>query len=192
MNGIKITLPKKRLQFNVMREKQYIGELMPELPDDSSVFKLISYGGFSSIGFVRFVADQTHIKRLTASSLRIGRKHIVSLDALREQKKLDEARFLVGSIMKNDSELGKSYGYYDALREICDKNGWTYAVKTNHSKIILFDTEQGKFILETSSNLNENPNMEHFSFEKSEELYDCYNAVFDEIFKEAQNEEKGR
>lgn len=54
-------------------------------------------------------------------------------------------------------------------------------VKNNHSKILLFDTENGKYVLETSSNLNECPNIEQFSFQKSDELYRLYLKVFEEV-----------
>lgn len=60
-------LPRKRYRFHIVRETSLIEQLTDTLPDDE-VFKLISAGGFSSIGFVRFVADRTHIKTLTALS----------------------------------------------------------------------------------------------------------------------------
>ena len=53
---------------------------------------------------------------------------------------------------------------------------------SNHSKLLLFDTDDGKFVLETSSNLNENPSMEQFSFERNAELYDFYEGAFGELF----------
>lgn len=84
--------------------------------------------------------------------------------------------------MKNDSELGKSYGYYNNLIKVCKKNDWKVIVKNNHSKILLFDTECGKFVIETSSNLNENPNMEQFSFEKNEKLYEFYENFMRNFF----------
>ena len=45
------------------------------------------------------------------------------------------------------------------------------------------DTELGKFVLETSSNLNENPKIEQFSFEKDEKLYDFYYNFLHEIVR---------
>ena len=59
-------------------------------------------------------------------------------------------------------------------KRFAKKNNWLIMVKNNHSKILLFDTESGKFVLETSSNLNENPKMEQFSFYKDEEMYNFY------------------
>lgn len=172
---------KKRYKFHIIAELLKIEALTTDLPDNETVYKFLSVGGFSSIGFVKFIADRTKIKHLTVSTLRVGKKHLAVLDELHRQKKLDTVTFIVGSIMKNDSALGKSYGYYDDLKAVCKNNDWTIICYNNHSKVLLFDTDNGKFVLETSSNLNENPNMEQFSFEKSEELYDFYLSAFAEI-----------
>lgn len=43
---------------------------------------------------------------------------------------------------------------------------------------MLFDTDAGKFVIESSSNLNENPKVEQFRLEKSAELFDFYNSFF--------------
>jgi hypothetical protein len=54
------------------------------------------------------------------------------------------------------------------------KNSWQIKTLKNHSKVLLFDTDAGKFVIETSSNLNENPKIEQFSFEKDTELFNFY------------------
>ena len=165
-----------------MREKFEIESIMPNLPDDE-VFKLITSGGFSSIGFIKVIADATVINNLFVSTLRIGKKHLAVLDNLYKQKRLKNASFVIGSIMKNDSAKGKGYGYYDCLEDVCKKNGWEISVMNNHSKILLFDTDIGKYVIETSSNLNENPKIEQFSFEKNSELYEFYLSLFEEVIK---------
>ena len=169
-----IKLKKGRYRFHIIAELTRIESLDKKLPEDFEVRKYISCGGFSSIGFIKFIADRTFIKELTVSTLRVGKKHLQVLDVLHNQGKIGKITFIVGGIMKNDSELGKSYGYYNDLIKVCEKNDWKVIVKNNHSKILLFDTECGKFVIETSSNLNENPNMEQFSFEKNEKLYELY------------------
>ncbi len=60
------------------------------------------------------------------------------------------------------------------LKRYFQKKKWEYGDSLNHSKVLIFDTDDGKFVLETSSNLNENPRVEQFSFEKDELLYDFY------------------
>lgn len=99
--------------------------------------------------------------------------------------------FIVGSIMKNDGNSGKSYGYYDTLLSVCQKNDWTVAVANNHSKIINFDTDSGKYVIWTSSNLNENPKIEQFIFLKSDEIYQmCEDEFFKKMLKEGEPFEK--
>lgn len=177
-----IFTPKKRLQFHIVREVQELSKIMPDLPENE-VYKMISCGGFSSIAFVKYIADKTRINHMIASSLRVGKKHLMVLDNLYKQGKIGTIDFVVGSIMKNDSDTGKSYGYYDNLVTVCEANNWRVFLFNNHSKILLFDTDLGKFVLETSSNLNENPNMEHFSLEKNDALFTAYKKVFEELFE---------
>lgn len=180
-----LSLKNQRYKFHIIAELQKIENLNSCLPKENETHFYISNGGFSSIGFVKFIADRTKIRKLQVSSLRIGKKHLQVLDVLKKQGKLDECDFVVGSVMKNDSKLGKSYGYYDDLLKICEKNNWSVTVANNHSKILNFDTDDGKFVIWTSSNLNENPNIEQFVFLKSEDVYEmCEKHFFEKIKKE--------
>jgi len=142
------------------------------------VYKFISDGGFSSISFIKYIAEHTIVKELWASTFRIGKKELWWIDTLHKHGRIGMCHFAVRSLMKNDSKRVKQYGYYDRFVDVCNNNGWEYLTINNHSKILLFDTEDGKFVIETSSNLNENPKIEQFSFEKDEELFDFYCDVF--------------
>ena len=175
-----IQAKKKRLSFHVMRELYTLQDLIKVLPKNN-VFKLLSNGNFSSIAFIKFIAEHTHIKTLTVSTLRVGKKHLAVLDEIHKQGKLDKINFIVGSIMKDGSTKDKEYKYFDILTDTCNRNNWNVAVFDNHSKVLIFDTNAGYFVIETSSNLNENPNMEQFSFEQSKELYFMYYEAFEEL-----------
>ena len=170
--------PNKRKIFNIIKSVREIETMVNVLPDHETCYKFVSSGGFSSISFVKFVADRTHINYLFASTLRVGAKHLKIIDNLKRAGKLDICEFVVGSIMRDGSRTDKKYGYYDDLEKVCRVNGWTVRVLNNHSKILLFDTFDGKFVLETSSNLNENPKCEQFSLERDEGLYDFYLNFF--------------
>lgn len=128
-----LSLKNQRYKFHIIAELQKIEKLNPHLPEENETHFYISNGGFSSIGFVKYIAERTKIRKLQVSSLRIGKKHLQALDVLKTQEKLDKCEFVVGSVMKNDSKLGKSYGYYDDLLKICEKNGWSVTVANNHS-----------------------------------------------------------
>lgn len=172
---------KKRLKFNILRETKILEGIYNKLPSQDEVYKCVSLGGFSSIAFIKFTTNFTKINSMTASTLRIGKKHLTCIDRLHRAGKIKHCHFIVGSLMKNDSKLVRGYGYYDDLEKVCLKNNWQLTVLNNHAKIILFDTDTGKFVLETSSNLNENPKIEQFSFEKDENLYEMYYEMFIEL-----------
>lgn len=155
------------------------------LPDKDTVYKFVSDGKFCSAAFIKFVADKTVINCLYASSFRIGAKELQLIDMLYKSGKIKHCIFAIGTLMANAKANAKKYNYYNNFKQICDVNNWEYATVNNHSKLILFDTNCGKFVLETSSNLNENPKIEQFSFEKSEELFYFYKSLFEKWVKES-------
>ena len=178
-NHIKLRQPRKT--FNIIRSVREIEAYTPDLPEDGECYKYISTGGFSAISFIRFVASQTVINHLLVTTLRVGKKELRELDRLYRIGDLDRCTIITSGLMKDDSKLAKSYGYYDNLVKVCDKNKWELKSVKNHSKLLLMDTDNGKFVIETSSNLNENPKIEQFSFEKSDELFDFYFDVINDV-----------
>lgn len=174
----------KNKRFNIIRGTREIKNYIDKLPAENECFKFISTGGFSTICFINFIAGITKINNLYVSTLRVGKKELKMLDYLHKQNKLGYMHFIVGSLMSNDSAKVKKYGYYENLEKVCEDNGWKVTPSKNHSKVLLFDTDVGKYVIETSSNLNENPKIEQFSFEKSEELYNFYKQIFDMVIKE--------
>ena len=175
---MKLAQKKKAKRYSIIRSKNELKKIMPELPKNE-IYKFVSCGNFSSISFILYLCDRTKINNLYASSLRIGRKHLQIIDAKRKEGKIDMCYFAVGSLMKDCGNTVKKYRYYDDFEKVCENNGWKYSTVNNHSKLLLFDTDLGKFVLETSSNLNENPKIEQFSFEKDDELFDFYKSVFE-------------
>lgn len=173
-----VKIRKKRKRFNLLKSEREIGGLIDGLPTEELVYKFVTDGGFSSISFVKYISDRCHIHEFYASSFRIGKKELRLIHNLYRSGVIDMCHFAVGTLMANDSESVKRYKYYEDFKSLCDTNGWKYSVVNNHSKIMLFDTDVGKFVIETSSNLNENPKIEQFSFEKDEELFEFYKTVF--------------
>lgn len=154
-----------------------------KLPNDD-VFKVISLnGGLASLTFIKYVADRYAIEELTASTLRIGEKQFNYLIAIKNGGKLKKARFFVSTMQKQLDNMtsGKKYNYYKRYESSCRQNGWKNIVVNNHSKIILMRTNQHYFVLETSSNLNENPKIEQYSFSDDKQLYDFYYDFFNQL-----------
>lgn len=170
----------KRKIYNVIGSVAKLEKYIDGLPGSGFVHKFITDGGFSSISFVKYIADRCHIYDFYVSSFRIGKKELLLINSLYSSGNIDRCHFAVGTLMASGDKSDRKYGYYECFKELCDRNGWEYAVVNNHSKILLFDTDAGKYVIETSSNLNENPKIEQFSFEQDAGLYDFYKSVFDE------------
>lgn len=175
------------LPTSVKELNQLLNGALPE----EDVFKIISLnGGLASITFIKYVADRFDIQELTASTLRIGEKQFRYLIALKNAGKLDKARFFVSTMQKEldtrNVNARKQYNYYNYYARSCEKAEWKNIIVNNHSKIILMRTEKHYFVLETSSNLNENPKIEQYSFSDDKELYEFYYGFFDEL--EVRNE----
>jgi hypothetical protein len=147
---------------------------MPGMPSGDECYKFISTGGFSTIAFIMHVAAAEKIRNLYVSSLTVGKKEMATLIALRVSGLLEHVSLFVGLLMKN-SHNEKDYGYFKYMVDTCISYGWRFRVLRNHSKVILMETMAGnKYVLETSSNLTYNPNIEQFSFEVDEGLFDFY------------------
>lgn len=160
----------KKKRFNIIRGKVELSTLIDRLPGENECFKFISTGGFSSICFILFVAEIAKIKELHVSTFAVGKKEILTLHSLRKAGRLDKCTFQTFTLMKD----GNTKQYWEIFQQICEANNWRILNKRNHSKVILLDTDAGKFVIETSSNLNENPKIEQFSFEADAALYDFY------------------
>ena len=174
---------KERITLNIKKETKQLNYLIDNF-DKNKCYKFISVkGGFSSIAFINWVAEREAIEELFVSSLAVGKKHIENLDHLHAEGKIKNANFILGVIFK-DSNIDKNkYSYFCAFDNICKKNGWQYKLTNNHSKIILMRTDKNYYVVETSSNLNENPKMEQFSFECDKKLYEFYYNFFIEVLK---------
>ncbi|WP_312637150.1 hypothetical protein [Oscillibacter sp.] len=167
-----------------------LDSIIGPLPGDESVYKLVSFSNLTAAGFLRYVADRAVIRRLDVSTFRIGPSALRQLRQLADSGRLLEARFVVGQIMRRDKRKASAVAYWDNLTALCRQYGWQAASRDNHTKLALFDTDCGKFVLEGSCNLNEAPNWEQFSFCRDHALYDFYRSVLDEMLSDRYAGEK--
>lgn len=180
---------KKRQMYSIPKAQKCLEVSIDCPPGGDTVYKLISLsGGFSSINFIKYIADREVIEELTVSTLRIGEKQFMCLKQMTERGTLKKATFCIGSIMKSDGKGKRAkYDYFQRFENYCKKYEWESVLVNNHSKIILMRTAENYYVLETSSNLNENPKIEQYSFENSKELYEFYYSFFETV-KAVQNE----
>lgn len=168
----------KRKKFSILRSVMDLKEICNELPADDDCYKLISMGEFSSISLICLVAEKCIIHHLYCSTFRVGKKEIIMLNALHKKGRIGNVNFVLYAPLLGDKN-GKD-NTTRVIETICEKNKWSMEILKNHSKLFLFDTDRGKYVVETSSNLNENPKIEQFSFEKCEESFEFYKKnIFD-------------
>lgn len=179
---------KKRSMFNVNREYRQLGALIKHPPRVDEVYKMLSVGGgFSSLAIIKYIAVNEKIEDLYVSTFRIGKAHFFELINLRNTNRIGRAHFITSQTQERTDKLAKykdsEYDYYKFMVNKCQEFGWDLKSFDNHSKLILMKTANNYYVVETSSNLNENPKMEQFSFENDKELYDWYLALFQELLK---------
>ena len=168
---------KKRIKFDLNASVEKVKRCV--LPKEGECIRLISpAGGFSSCSVVLAIAKQTKIRSIKISTLRVGKKEAFALERLG----IPSVQIVCGGIALENAE---KYDYAKMLRDVAERNGWSVSYKRNHSKVILIDCEVGKITIETSSNFNENPQIEQFCITNDEKVYDWYlsemkkNGVFE-------------
>lgn len=171
-SGTAQRMRRKKKKFNIFRSIRDLSGIITELPKGDECIKALSFGGFSSASFIALTASKTHINNLHVSTFRVGEKEIKLLEKLHKEGKLDNCTFVV--FATNLESSNDKYRYMRIVDTVCKRNNWKMLTRQNHSKVLLFDTDAGKYVIETSSNLNENPKVEQFSFEKDAALYDFY------------------
>lgn len=165
----------KRKRFNLYQAKQRIEDTGLSLPKLDECCKLFSPpGGWSSCALVLWIAGHTRIHSIRISTLRVGKKELIALCGIG----VKDVGIVMGDIARQNKD---KYDYQTFFEQVCDHQGFKYAYYRNHSKIILMDTEIGKLSIETSSNFNENPQMEQFSIENNEEVYNFYMEIFRDL-----------
>ena len=179
---IKKLKSKSKHLFKIGKEIKQIDALIDgKIPSKGECYKMVSVaGGFSSLGIIKYIADNEGIEEMYASTFRIGEKHIDILDKLGDEGKIKKCTFVVAD---QQQYVDKEYGYWDKVKAVCKKHKWKIIILNNHSKLILMKTPKNYHVVETSSNLNENPKMEHFNWENDKEVFEFYREIFEELSK---------
>lgn len=175
-SAIQILKNKRRKGFVIGKEVKSFQDITGgRLPTSDEIFSLISVGGFSSVAIIVEIARLEKNKNCYCSTFRIGKKQFRVLQSLHQSQKLEYAEFYTSNLQaKSDSKRTK-YNYIEFINKTAIENGWIVKAVKNHSKIILCETEQGNlYVVETSSNLNENPQIEHFSLSNDRFLFEFY------------------
>ena len=177
---------KKRSKFKVGKEiYNFEAVTGGKLPNKDEIFTLISVsGGFSSLAIILSVAQREKIEQMYCSTFRIGREHFKKLYGAFLSGNIKNAEFYTSDVQKKTDK--DKYDYLGFIENICNETKWTVKPVKNHSKVILMRTAQSNhYVVETSSNLNENPKIEQFSVSNDIELFEFYNNNLFELLRNA-------
>lgn len=184
---------KNRILFNLKNEVGQLNTICENLPKKNEVIKSLSVGGgWSALAFIKWVGEKEKIEEMFVSTFRIGKKHFQELQLMYQKNQLGIVHFVTSATQKKvDGKAvynGTNYNYYDYIQKVYEENGWDLKIYDNHSKLILMQTKENYYVLETSSNLNENPKMEQFSFENDEKLFNFYKQIFEVLLVKNEND----
>lgn len=163
---------RKRKRYTVLQGVRSVQAELPKLPAEDESIVMLSMGSFASISVIYAIAENEPIRRLYVSTFRVGKKESLALKRLHESGRLDECGIVVCGLMSEDAR--DKYPYFRVLAEVCEQCGFIIKSAKNHSKVILAETDQNAYVVETSSNLNENPKIEQFRIENDAELLEFY------------------
>ena len=165
---------KARTSFVLAREAAQISALMEAPPREGERVEMISGRlGFSSMAVIDYVARRDPIELLSVATFNISRKRMRALASLHRRGLVRDAH-----IVTSDVKAGRD-GF---CRDACARIGWRFDEVKNHAKVILMRTAGGAYhCVRTSSNLNENPRIETYSWDNDAGLYDFYLQLFDAL-----------
>ena len=168
------TKTKKRIFFDLERSFELLKKSL-ELPTIDEDIRLISpAGGWSSCSLIMFIADKEVIEELTITTLRVGVKETQALIDLYDEGRIKDIHIIMSKVAK----ANKIYVYHNQIKNIIGDRNVKVSYINNHSKVILAKTKDNYYVIETSSNLNENPKIEQFIICNDKEVYDYYLRVF--------------
>lgn len=171
---------KEKVFFSLEAEKRQLKTALPQMPTKNESYRMLSVkGGFSSISLIAHIAQTEKIESLYVSTFRVGVRQFEVLMDLRRKGLLESVSIITSGLQ---GENQKNYDYLTPVLDGCKKNGWRICELNNHSKVILAKTKNGNYVIETSSNLNENPKIEQFIVENDEGLFDWYRDFFEAVF----------
>lgn len=171
------TKSKKRIFFDLQRSFELLKKSL-KLPTIDEEIRLISpAGGWSSCSLIMFIADKEVIEELTITTLRVGVKETQALIDLYDEGRIKDIHIIMSKVAK----ANKIYAYHNQIKSIIDDRSIKVSYINNHSKVILAKTKNNYYVIETSSNLNENPKIEQFIICNDKIIYEYYLKTFKKL-----------
>lgn len=171
------TRTKKRIIFDIEKSFEKL-KISIGKPKKGEELRMISPAkGFSSCSVLMWLLQDEVCKDLLITTLRVGKKEMDALCEKINEGQIKHTKIILSGIAKENG----SYNYDKIFEQKAKANNIDYEYINNHSKVMLLDCGGNKYVVETSSNFNENPKIEQFIVSNSKKIYDYYISVFKKI-----------
>lgn len=124
------------------------------------------------------VENKLHAKYMLVSTLSLSERNVLSFAKLIEHGYLDKLDMMLSTYFFANEYHGLIRYLY---RELDHDDRFQLAVSDIHTKITMFDTPEGKFVIHGSANLRSSQNVEQICIENNPELYDFYTDAFTKV-----------
>ena len=153
-------------------------------------FNVIISGAFIFGDFIEAYIVQHNIKvpKITITTLSLSQENVDSLANLVHGGYVDQMNLIISHYFYANERRGLVPYIYEKLDIDCK---FQLAVAGSHTKTVTFNTTGGKaIVIHGSANLRSSQNIEQFTIEDNQELYDFYNEYQDNIIEKYQTIKK--
>lgn len=173
-------------KLHALKSSQIVYNHAVELARDIDIrdkhrYDVVVSGNFIFGDYIEAFLKYWNVKclKMTISTLSMSQENIDSLENLLKGGFIDELNIIVSAYFYSHERRSLIPYMYKHL----DKdNRFQLAVAGVHTKTCHFKTLGGKHVvIHGSANLRSNGNIEQFTIEDNEELYNFYNGMFDDI-----------
>lgn len=176
----KLFRPMKDTQVKFANAKKLAKEINLE---DSPRYDCLINGAFIFGDFIEALLVEKNIKckRMVISTLSLSIDNVDSLRTLLGKNYIDDLSLIVSAYFYSHEVRGLVPYIY---QELDYENKFQLAVARTHTKICFFETAGGKkIVLHGSANLRTSANIEQFTIEINENLFDFYDEFHSSIIE---------
>lgn len=126
------------------------------------------------------VKNNLHIKKMQISTLSMSYDNIHNIKNIMHGGFVDDLYLIISDYFYSHERGGLIKDVYELLDT--EKSNFQLAVARIHAKVCIFETYDGmKYTIDGSANLRSSDNIEQFSIQENESLYDTINAFYSGI-----------
>lgn len=141
---------------------------LSKIPNNNEHIRIVTKKAINTFDFIQAILNDENIKELTIAVYRIGKKVVSQLHDLQKS-----GRILKITILINDGFPKLVPDCWNLIKSK-ESETWVIKLENNHTKILLIDTLENKYIIEGSGNMSINARIEQYCFDNNKQIYDFH------------------